>query len=552
MNSLPEHTDVLVVGAGPTGASLGAYLARQGIDVVVIDKKEQAEQHSKAGNLWPRTLELLGGMIPEAIERIMPKSAPLKTLSIYAYGSHMVDAPNDQFDSPYPAAIINGQDVIEGSLWETLVAFNKPVHNNTAFLEGTQHESHVEALLSSNGSEHAIKARYVVGCDAGRSKVRKSAGLDFEPDVLPGIHFLLMDADLHWNRTSDRDRMWMYFYDHGYYGVAPCYGGHHHLWCFEMLNKPFDRDPTVEEMRDRLRAVTKDSSIKLSNVKWRSHVHEPRTGIAPGFRAGRYFLAGDAAHIALPVGGKGMNSGIQDALALGWRLATVLKVKANDPLLDSYATERLHIRKDLKAYQLKGMYEMVDPGIMQKIGMKFIAPFMTKVMGSAEFQGQNDPAMLKITYPESSLVVSNIATKKIKAGSRAPDATVNLRGGEGLRLHSLCYGSLNWTALVFDGKKSIKKGSEVISLCRKLFAKPDLNPYAILGGEITQKKPEFIDKIWQSKGSILYDLDHFAHSAYGISTPIIILIRPDGYIAYLGPVDENKFLKFWEHVAIGN
>ncbi|WP_461054609.1 FAD-dependent monooxygenase [Spirosoma arcticum] len=224
--------------------------------------------------------------------------------------------------------------------------------------------------------------------------------------------------------------MWMFFYDNGYYGIAPCWGGHHHLWSFEMVEQPQTRDPSVAEMAERLKDLTGDPSIKLDNVIWRSHVTEPRTGIAPQFQAGHFFLAGDAAHIALPVGGQGMNSGIQDALALGWRLAAVLTGQAAESLLNTYATERLPVRQELKKDQLSGMYNLVDPSLLQKIGMNVLGPLLAKTTGAVEFQGNRDSAMLNLSYPEGTLVSDELARSGIKAGSRAPDATLAFTGGK--------------------------------------------------------------------------------------------------------------------------
>lgn len=536
MKQLPEFTDVLVVGAGPTGATLGAYLAGQGVDVTVIDQKERAEIYSKAGNLWPRTLEMLGGMVPGALERILPKSSTLKTLTIYAYGKHLADIPNNRYDSPYPAAVLNGQDVIEGELWGVLADNDRPVFSQAAFVAAREQPDHVAVAVEHLGQQRTVKARYVVGCDSGRSAVRQAAKLDFAPETLEKIHFLLIDATLRWNRTTDRNRMWMFFYDNGYYGIAPCWGGHHHFWSFEMVDEPLQRDPTTAEMTKRLKKLAGDDSIAMENVIWRSHITEPRTGVAPNLRAGRFFLAGDAGHVALPVGGKGMNTGIQDALALGWRLAAVLSGQASDTLLATYAEERLAVRQELKEYQLKGMYDLVDPGTFQKLGMKYMGPLLTKTMGAAgaaEFQGQKDPAMLKLSYPEGTLVADKLSGSGVKAGSRAPDATVARPGGKGVQLHALFYGSSQWTALLFDGKGDYETGKRAVRLQQSLQSLLHGQAYAVIGGAYSERASATSDP---QETSLLYDLDGFAHQAFGLSSPALVLIRPDGYLGYRGPL----------------
>ena len=553
MQQLPESTDVLVVGAGPTGSTLGAYLAHQGVNVTIIDKKERAEVHSKAGNLWPRTLEMLGGMVPGSLERILPKSSALKTLSIYAYGKHILDVPNDQYESPYPAAVLNGQDVIEGALWELLENINCPVFYETNFLAAQPQSDHVAVEVDHRGSRRTLRARYVVGCDSGNSAVRKAAGLTIEPETLAGIHFLLMDATLRWNRTTDRNRMWMFFYDNGYYGIAPCWGGHHHLWSFELVDQPLRRDPTVQEMTDRLKDLTGDPSITLSNVVWKSHITEPRTGVAPHLQAGHFFLAGDAGHIALPVGGKGMNTGVQDALALGWRLAAVVNGQAKESLLNTYNEERLAVRQELKKFQLKGMYDLVDPGTMQKLGMKFLAPLLTKTIGAtgtAEFQGQKDPAMLKLSYPEGTLVTDELSQSGIKAGSRAPDATLALPGGEGVQLHSLFYGSGQWTALLFDGKGDYEVVKKALHLQQSLQFLPYVRAYAVIGGAYIQRESSTSAHSDKQAMPLLYDLDHFAHNAFDLSAPALVLVRPDGYIGYRGPLQDEGIRQFLDRVML--
>jgi 2-polyprenyl-6-methoxyphenol hydroxylase-like FAD-dependent oxidoreductase len=486
-------------------------------------------------------------MVPGALERILPKSSMLKTLSIYAYGRHLAHVPNDRYDSPYPAAVLNGQDVIEGALWEELAANDRPVFSETTFVDAQQHADYVAVDVDHQGSRRTVRARYVVGCDSGNSLVRKAAGLTVEPETLEGIHFLLMDATLHWNRPTDRDRMWMFFYDNGYYGIAPCYGGHHHLWSFELVDQPLRRDPTVQEMTDRLKDVTGDPSVSLSNIIWKSHITEPRTGVAPALQSGRFFLAGDAGHIALPVGGKGMNSGIQDALALGWRLAAVLQDQAKEALLNTYNEERLVVRQELKKYQLKGLYDLVDPGTMQKLGMKYLGPLLTKTLGAtgaAEFQGQKDPAMLKLAYPNGTLVADELAHSGIKAGSRAPDATLAGPGGEGVQLHTLFYGSTQWTALLFDGKGDYETGKETLHLQQSLQDLSCVRAYAVIGGAYTQRASLASTNSNKQAPSLLYDLDNFAHKAYDLSDPALVLVRPDGYIGYRGPLQDEGIRQF--------
>lgn len=339
-------TDVIIVGAGPTGLSLACQLTRYGIDFVVIEKKEGVTPYSKALGVHARTLEIYEqlGLAQKAVEQgtVAGKIRLLESGEIVGE----VDLSNiGEGLSPYPFMLVLEQSENERLLYENLQSHGRGVLWQTELESFSQNESSVTANVSSNaGAVQTIEGKYLVGCDGPKSPVRNALGLSFEGSTFERI-FYVADVQIDWKFSHDalhgcltRNAVVVFFPLRGekrwrIVGAFP--EGH-------------DKDES-EILYEEIEARIKEEAqldLDITRVDWFS-TYKVHTRHVEKFSAGRCFLAGDSAHIHTPAGGQGMNTGIQDAYNLAWKMALVLKASAGERILDTYNEERLPNAKRL-------------------------------------------------------------------------------------------------------------------------------------------------------------------------------------------------------------
>jgi len=315
--------DVLIVGAGPTGLTLAAELALAGIDVVLLDRRaDQSIAGARAGGLHPRTLELFDqrGIVDRFVtqgQKFPIVLFPGTTLSVH-------DLP-----SRHNYWLALWQENIERTLADWAAELKVPILRGVEVEDVDQDDLGVNATLA-NG--RFLRAKYLVGCDGGRSLVRKKAGIEF-PGWDPSISYLIAEAET----TSE-----------------PAWGVRHGAKGTQALGKLDDgkriravlveeqlrhgETPDVEDLRSALVAAY-GTDFGVHNVAWLSRFTDGARQAA-SYRNRRILLAGDAAHVHSPVGGQGLNLGVQDAMNLGWKLAQVVKGVSAPSLLDTYQAER--------------------------------------------------------------------------------------------------------------------------------------------------------------------------------------------------------------------
>jgi 3-(3-hydroxy-phenyl)propionate hydroxylase len=260
------------------------------------------------------------------------------------------------------------------------------------------------------------------------------------------------------------------------------------------------------------------------------------------YAEGRVFLVGDAGHLTLPAGGQGMNAGLQDAVGLAWRLAMALDGKAAPVLLESCGLERGGEHGRLDAQQEKGFRNSVYRGAIEDAVMGIAASVLPNI--GALIQGTDDLQQLSVAYPDGPLNEDHldgrldvVHRRAPRPGERAPDAAVIAQHGACTTLFAHLYNpdgvTWGWTLLLFDARRQ-----DALAAMRRALAQVRdwewMRPRSILGKSV----PEAGD------ATALFDLDGVAHGAYGIEgAPALVLVRPDGHIAFRGPLDKPELLR---------
>jgi len=338
-------TDVLVVGAGPTGLMLANQLARRGVGVRIIDRHAGPARESRALGVQARTLEIYShlGIADQAVA--LGKKADGAVL--WAQGRRAARVPLGDIGrdiSPYPYLLVLGQDDNERLLGDALRARGLAVQWNTELVGLAQDTDHVTATLKSpDGAKREVRVPWLAGCDGARSTVRELSGIPFEGAPYQHVFFV---ADLQMTGSMAPDVLNVYLWRRGFHLLFPMRGTDH--WRIVGILPPHLRgrdDLTFEETIPTLRHEV-GSELSFQACNWYStyRIHHRR---AARFRDRRCFLLGDAAHIHSPVGGQGMNTGLQDAYNLAWKLALVVSGRAGAALVHSYEDERLPVANHL-------------------------------------------------------------------------------------------------------------------------------------------------------------------------------------------------------------
>jgi 2-polyprenyl-6-methoxyphenol hydroxylase-like FAD-dependent oxidoreductase len=340
------NTDVIIVGAGPTGLSVACQLVRYGVDFVILDKKPGVTPYSKALGVHARTLEIYEqlDLAREAIERgtVAGRVRMLEGGEIRGE----VDLSNvGRGLTPYPYMLVLEQSKNEQLLYDYLQSHGRDVLWQTELESLSQHERGVTAhVKTSAGESQLIEGKYMAGCDGPKSTVRSALGLSFEGSTFERL-FYVADVEIDWQYSHDA--LHVCIARNSVVAFFPMRG--ENRWrIVGSFPEGLDKDEgeiLYEEIEQRIREEA-ELVLEISHVNWFS-VYKVHTRHVEKFSAGRCFLAGDAAHIHTPAGGQGMNTGIQDAYNLAWKVALVLEGSADERILDTYNEERLPNAKRL-------------------------------------------------------------------------------------------------------------------------------------------------------------------------------------------------------------
>jgi 2-polyprenyl-6-methoxyphenol hydroxylase-like FAD-dependent oxidoreductase len=326
--------DILVVGAGPTGLTLAEELARFGVSFRIIDAGRGPTDLSKAIGVQARTLETLD--IIGIADELVRHGNPAKGFRIYDGKDEILKLDFTRLGSRFPFLLTVPQRDTEHVLLEKLNA-RQHVERETTLIDFTQDSSGVDATLRhGDGGLEQVRARWLVGCDGAHSKVREKLGLPFEGKDYEES-FLLADVHVEWSLPDDE--LYLFLHDGWLAAFFALPGGRCRLIAdLPPEQAPKDQQPSLEVCQ-RIVAERVPMPATLSDPNWTAYYRIHRR-IVPRLQQERVFLAGDAAHIHSPAAAQGMNTGIQDAFNLAWKLALVAHGQAPDSLLESYNAER--------------------------------------------------------------------------------------------------------------------------------------------------------------------------------------------------------------------
>lgn len=328
INTLPTSTDVLIIGAGPTGLALAITLAQAGVDHVVIDKLAAGQNTSRAAVIHAHTMEALRNL--GVAERLVEAGLRLTQFSIRDRDRTLVRLDFGTLPTPYAYLLMAPQDTTEKILAARLTDLGGSIRRGVVADNIVRSQNGVRVQVNDNGVSRTIDARYVVGADGMHSLVRKSAGIDFKGSSYEES-FVLADVRMEW--PHGRDDVKLFFSPSGVVVVAPLPNGEYRIVA-TMEDAP--EHPTAADIQALVhdRGPT-DRAARVTGISWSSRfrVHHR---LADSYRKGPLLLMGDAAHVHSPAGGQGMNTGLVDANVLGRLLADVVAGRRPDAALDLY------------------------------------------------------------------------------------------------------------------------------------------------------------------------------------------------------------------------
>jgi 2-polyprenyl-6-methoxyphenol hydroxylase-like FAD-dependent oxidoreductase len=494
------QTDVLIIGAGPTGLALACQLIRYGIDFVIIDKKETTTPYSKAIGVQARTLEIYEQI--GLADKLISAGTIAEKARMFAGGKirgEAIFADIGKGLSPYPFVLIVEQGVHEKLLHDHIRSHGTDVGWETELQSFSQNESGVSALIkNADDVTKTIEAKFLVGCDGAGSLVRKGLGLEFSGSTFERM-FYVADVELDWE--YGHEALQVFLMKNSLLAFFPMVGEKRYriVGTFPEEFAGDEGDILYEEIEERIRL---DSDIKLdiTNVNWFS-TYKVHTRHVDKFSFGRCFLAGDSAHIHSPAGAQGMNTGIQDGYNLAWKLALVVRGHSGDELLATYNEERLPNAKMLTQTtdRFFGLVAGRNPFLV--FLRLFVVPYVANLVLSME-------SVKRFVFPRISQVAINYrglslsdqqGNFKIKAGDRMPWFEV-----DGASIYDRLREPVFHLVVFFDGKTEI----------------PPL--------------PDDLMTAWHGLiDSTVININADISKIFGTTTAFFIILRPDNYIGLI-------------------
>lgn len=555
-----SRPDVLIVGAGPVGLALACSLRLHGVDCAVIDKTSGPVRESRATDIHARTLELCASL--GVIDDLLARGKRSHGAYFYSGGYRVAGFSTKDLPTPYPFILGIPQHATEEVLLARLQELGGEVLREHSLTALTKHDDYVIAKVKNAKNEELIfDVPFLVGCDGATSTVRKHLGLPFEGETYEE-RFLLADMRIDWSLS--KDELHLFLTEEGFFMVLPMPEGWVRTFASVSPQNQYlhaDLASFHRMIQDRV-----DVPCEVLEAGWIAEFNIHRRMVSH-YRQGRIFLAGDAAHIHSPVGGQGMNIGIQDAMNLGFKLALVAQGKARPELLDSYEVERhhaaartlrdTHLATTLSLFQSPWLRVPRDLMGRATQGSTALARWMCELIASFHTDVRDSPAVESV---RGSLlkadVIADLSTEEpslyehlsYSTGTRAGERAPYVKFGENDENSSLSLQASHLhTLLLFDGLARTTEGYHKLAaiahdvekvfpgVMRTLIIVPDSERPAELPVDVT----------------VIADPGAKLHEAFSARAECAFLIRPDGYVAFrCQPADPGQIAAFFQKMFI--
>lgn len=513
--SLDKHTDpniidVLVVGAGPVGLFCANELVRHGLRCRIIDKKSDLSVHSKALGIHIRTLDVLQDC--DLLEPFLTQGLKVHGARIQSGNQLLASLDFKHIDASRDYLVDLPQNQSETILYTALTHKGVAVEWQSELTAMTQYPTHVDARIrQADGAEQTIQAQWIIACDGAHSTLRHLLAAEFVGSEYPH-HWWLADLHIDWSLADDR--MIIYPSSQGPLACFPMGNKRYRL----VLTAPSDAVmPELADIQQAFQQRTKSDAV-LSDPVWISPFSIHHRQIQQ-YRHERVFFCGDAAHIHSPLGGQGLNTGIQDAYNLVWKLALVQKRKAPDRLLDTYHSERYPVGQNVlrKTDVMTRMLLIKNPLLIALRNQMLY--WLASVPGIRK-RIARDLAELNIRY-QNSLIVKSIGKKTgFKAGEYAPAMLLkNLHDRTHLSLDEICKGTKHHLFLFVGKQDNVTKVNVKASVLSQKFT--DVLAVHIVLLDTPSIYPDSL--------SIWIDINQAIHQQFALDEPTALLVRPDKY-----------------------
>ncbi len=497
-----KQYDVIIVGAGPTGLMAAVQLARYNINFLIIDSKNGPTEQSRAIAMTARSMEVYQqlGISDTAIQQ----GRFIEQMAIYVKGKEKANAQIGEFgkgktDFSYMLAFEQSKN--EKLLFEKLKSYGQTVSWNTELLKLFKQNSLFEIDVKHlDNTEEKLTTKYIIGCDGAKSVVRHSFNFSFKGGTYEN-KFYVADTVLKWDKNPNT--LVLCPSRKNFCGFFPMGGSNSHRIVGSIPKNLIDKeDINFADMESAIKEAVA-FPLEIEKMNWFS-IYKLHHRSVQKFNDGNCFLAGDAAHIHSPAGGQGMNTGLQDAYNLTWKLSLVIKGITNEKLLDTYNEERLPFAKWLLKFTDRAFSIMTSTNLFVSWLRNTVIPLFVKFFLGKPFVKSrifNTISQLQWAYKNCSLSKNSSSQKlKFNAGDRLPYI---LLGQEKQSIYKLL------TAPVFH--------LLVIGA-----AKPVLQPNEMI------KTIELSIEEWKEKG---------------VTKPLFILVRPDNYIGLIADEMNDDILR---------
>jgi 2-polyprenyl-6-methoxyphenol hydroxylase-like FAD-dependent oxidoreductase len=499
-------TDVLIVGAGPTGLMLANQLGRHDVRALIIDRHSGPAQQSRAMAVQARTMEIYSKM--GLMEKALALGARGTAANMWANGKHTARIPIGDIGqslSPFPFILMLGQDDNERIMGEKLRDIGVDIRWNTELVAFEQHPDHVDVTMKLPGGEtEKVTAAWVAGCDGARSLVREMSGITFPGEPYEQVFFV---ADTEAIGSMNQGELNVYLWEDGFHLFFPMRGKDRWRVIGILPKVMRNRDNlTFEEVVPAIRREA-GANLVFKQCSWFS-TYRIHHRAAERFRDRRCFLLGDAAHIHSPAGAQGMNTGLQDAYNLAWKLAFVVKGRADAALLDTYERERIPVAQRLLRTTDRVFQVIVADGWFGKL-------FRTRILARVAALAMTRESVRKLAFRTISQIGIRYRHSPLSQTSAGTSDSAPVAGDR-----------FPWLRLQFQASGAAED----------LFQKLDDTRFNLLvvGQHAPSEAARGVGDVLRVHAIPDAETNRIELARAKISGPAYYLLRPDGYVGLAG------------------